>query len=289
MGRAARHRPDGDADDATSYLEIKAAHPDAILFFRLGDFYEMFLDDAVRGVAHPRHHPDLAQQGAADEVPLCGIPYHSCQPYIAKLVQHGHQVAICEQVEDPKAAKGIVAPRGGAGDHAGAGGRYRHPRSAPQQLPGRLSPGSDGRWGLACVDITTGEFRATESGALTELVTELAAPRSRRSPDPRRRGRPALPSQLARRPARARGQPAFPPGSTAEDRARHELLGAFPGGSLEAFGCQGLPGAAGAAGAVLHYLAETQKGRLPHLTAAAHLPDPRRSWCWTTSPGATWS
>ena len=90
------------------YYEIKANHPDAILFFRLGDFYEMFLDDAVVASRILDITLTSRNKGAADEVPLCGVPFHSCQPYIAKLVQHGHRVAICEQVEDPKLAKGIV-------------------------------------------------------------------------------------------------------------------------------------------------------------------------------------
>ena len=92
------------------YLEIKADHPDAILFFRLGDFYEMFLDDAVVAAKVLDITLTSRNKGAADEVPLCGIPYHSCQPYIAKLVQAGHRVAICEQVEDPKAAKARPEP-----------------------------------------------------------------------------------------------------------------------------------------------------------------------------------
>ena len=90
------------------YLEIKAQYPDAILFFRLGDFYEMFMDDAVTASRILDITLTSRNKGAAEEVPLCGIPYHSCQPYIAKLVESGHKVAICEQVEDPKAAKGIV-------------------------------------------------------------------------------------------------------------------------------------------------------------------------------------
>ncbi|MBE0596375.1 MAG: DNA mismatch repair protein MutS, partial [Desulfuromonadales bacterium] len=90
------------------YLEIKARHPDAILFFRLGDFYEMFMEDAVTASRVLDITLTARNKGAQDEIPLCGIPYHSCQPYIARLVENGFKVAICEQVEDPKAAKGIV-------------------------------------------------------------------------------------------------------------------------------------------------------------------------------------
>src|SRR6185369_8699469 len=91
------------------YLEIKADYPDSILFFRLGDFYEMFLEDAIKAsriLGITLTSRNKSSEGA--EVPLCGIPYHSCTPYIAKLIEAGEKVAICEQTEDPKAAKGIV-------------------------------------------------------------------------------------------------------------------------------------------------------------------------------------
>src|SRR5512140_2523701 len=91
------------------YLEIKSSYPDAILFFRLGDFYEMFLDDAVKAsriLDITLTSRNKNSEGA--DVPLCGIPYHSSAPYVAKLIEAGEKVAICEQVEDPKTAKGIV-------------------------------------------------------------------------------------------------------------------------------------------------------------------------------------
>ena len=89
------------------YLQIKNTHQDAILFFRLGDFYEMFFDDAktasgILGLT-------LTARGAGDNrVPMCGIPFHAAENYINRLISSGHKVAICEQVEDPKSTKGIV-------------------------------------------------------------------------------------------------------------------------------------------------------------------------------------
>jgi len=90
------------------YNKIKGSYPDAILLFRLGDFYEMFYDDAktaskVLGIT-------LTSRNKAEQnpIPLCGVPFHSVEPYIAKLLDHGHKVAICEQIEDPKLAKGVV-------------------------------------------------------------------------------------------------------------------------------------------------------------------------------------
>ena len=94
------------------YLEIKKDNPDSILFFRLGDFYEMFADDALTASAEL----DLTltsrdkdpNKSAEEKVPMCGIPYHSCDSYIARLIAKGYKVAICEQMEDPALAKGLV-------------------------------------------------------------------------------------------------------------------------------------------------------------------------------------
>ena len=269
------------------YFEIKSAHPDAILFFRLGDFYEMFLEDAIVASRILDITLTSRNKGAADEVPLCGIPYHSCQPYIAKLVQHGHRVAICEQVEDPKAAKGIVRREvirvvtpGLVIDTDTLDPRRNNYLAA-------LAPGGAGRWGLACVDITTGEFRATESAALAEIATELAARDPAEVLIPEGAEGDTLLDQLAIT-LQGRSINRSPSWVMAEDRAAHELLAAFPHGSLEAFGCQGLAGALGAAGAVLHYLAETQKGRCRTCNRCAPFR-PTSSWCWTILPGAIWS
>ena len=90
------------------YLEIKADYQDAVLFFRLGDFYEMFMEDAILASRVLGITLTSRNKSDDDSIPLCGIPYHSSQSYIAKLIAAGHKVAICEQVEDPKLAKGIV-------------------------------------------------------------------------------------------------------------------------------------------------------------------------------------
>ena len=90
------------------YLEIKSGYPDAILFFRMGDFYEMFLDDALLAARLLDITLTSRNKGSGDEIPFCGVPFHSVTPYIAKLIENGHKVAICEQVEDPKQTKGLV-------------------------------------------------------------------------------------------------------------------------------------------------------------------------------------
>src|SRR5262244_1706052 len=90
------------------YLEIKEQHADAILFFRLGDFYEMFFEDAVYVARTLDLTLTTRDKGRDDAVPMCGVPYHSVKSYLQRLLERGHRIAICEQVEDPRAAKGIV-------------------------------------------------------------------------------------------------------------------------------------------------------------------------------------
>src|SRR3989338_6520532 len=90
------------------YLNIKSQYPDTILFFRLGDFYEMFYDDAVTAAPILEIALTSRNKGAAESVPLCGVPHHAAQGYIAKLLSSGKRVAICDQIEDPKTAKGVV-------------------------------------------------------------------------------------------------------------------------------------------------------------------------------------
>lgn len=90
------------------YFEIKKQYPDHILLYRVGDFYEMFYDDAVtvsRELDMTLTGKDCGQE---ERAPMCGMPYHSCDGYIARLIANGHKVCVCEQVEDPKSAKGLV-------------------------------------------------------------------------------------------------------------------------------------------------------------------------------------
>ncbi len=90
------------------YLQIKERYRDAILFFRLGDFYEMFFEDAQTASKILDIALTSRNKNEDASVPLCGVPYHSAEPYIQKLLDAGHKVAVCEQMEDPKAAKGVV-------------------------------------------------------------------------------------------------------------------------------------------------------------------------------------
>src|SRR5512146_3241323 len=162
------------------YLEIKADYPDTILFFRLGDFYEMFLDDAVKA----SRILDIAltsRNKNADgvEVPLCGVPFHSANPYIARLIEAGEKVAICEQVEDPKSAKGIVKRQ--VVKVVTPGLVVDAERLTPKENNYLLAlcAGKGDRWGVAYLDISTGEFRVTELDGFDAALAEAAcvAPR----------------------------------------------------------------------------------------------------------------
>ena len=90
------------------YLEIKEKNKDSLLFFRVGDFYEMFFDDAVTASRELELVLTGKDCGLEERAPMCGVPYHSCEGYIARLIEKGYKVAICEQVEDPSTAKGLV-------------------------------------------------------------------------------------------------------------------------------------------------------------------------------------
>src|SRR5215468_1615076 len=98
----------GETPLMRQYLEVKERHPDAILFFRLGDFYEMFFEDAVYVARALDLTLTTRDKGRDDAVPMCGVPHHSARYYIAKLTELGHKVVLAEQTEDPKLAKGLV-------------------------------------------------------------------------------------------------------------------------------------------------------------------------------------
>ncbi len=246
------------------YLEIKSDYADAILFFRLGDFYEMFMEDAVTASRVLDITLTSRNKGSSEEVPLCGIPYHSCQPYIAKLVENGFKVAICEQVEDPRAAKGIVKREVVRVVTPGLVVDTDTLQPKENNYLMALAPGAGDRWGIAVLDITTGEFRVTETGDREGLSSEITAVNPREVLLPEngngREIQRLLSGQLAGRMVNPVPEWVFEP-----DRAAGLLKDFFNCSSLEAFGCAQLPGAVRAAGAVLHYLGETQKGAVGHI------------------------
>jgi DNA mismatch repair protein MutS len=156
------------------YLAAKAAHPDALLFFRLGDFYELFFEDAVVAARALDLTLTARNKGAEDEVPMAGVPHHAASAYVQKLLDLGFKVAICEQMADPSKVKGIVprevvriATPGIAYDDAGLEPRQNHYLAAVERAD------AAGAFGVAALDMSTGEFAACEAPDVTSVLSEL--------------------------------------------------------------------------------------------------------------------
>ncbi|MEC3651336.1 DNA mismatch repair protein MutS [Bacillus subtilis] len=154
------------------YLKIKAEHQDAFLFFRLGDFYEMFFEDAKKASQELEITLTSRDGGAAEKIPMCGVPYHSAFAYIEQLIKKGYKVAICEQTEDPKAAKGVVKREvvqlitpGTVMDGKGI-------HESENNFIASVSACSNG-YGLALSDLTTGENLAVLIERLEDVISEI--------------------------------------------------------------------------------------------------------------------
>jgi len=235
------------------YLRVKHEHPDALLFFRLGDFYEMFFEDAEQ--AAPILDVALTTRSKKDEVPIpmCGVPHFSVQSYIAKLLSAGLKVAICEQMEDPATAKGLVAR---AIVRVITPGTVTEEECLDPKAPNYLVAVAREAAGtvLAAVDLSTGELRVTPAADGAALADELArlAPREVLAPEAdaelTARVRAALPDALVN---------TLPPQRFEPCRAE-EWLGAH---GVEAPLPVGLPAIA----ALLTYLDETHRAGLAHL------------------------
>ncbi|MBI4211595.1 MAG: DNA mismatch repair protein MutS [Deltaproteobacteria bacterium] len=159
------------------YLSIKEDHRDAILLFRLGDFYEMFFDDAVEASKILDIALTTRNRSEAHQVPLCGVPYHSIQPYITKLLEAGKRIAICDQVEDPATAKGVVKREVVRIITPGVVLDGEHLDAKSHNFLAAVIP-QENSFGLAFVDVSTGWFEAGEVQSAENLLEEIA----RRSP-----------------------------------------------------------------------------------------------------------
>lgn len=154
------------------YLSVKAQAQDAFLFFRLGDFYEMFFEDAV--LASRELEITLTGRGAGQEerIPMCGVPYHSAENYIARLIEKGYKVAICEQVEDPATAKGVVRREI---VRVVTPGTVMDGKTVAEKANNYLAAvaSRDGRWAVAACDLTTGELYAVSTESAEDAADEL--------------------------------------------------------------------------------------------------------------------
>ncbi len=245
------------------YLEIKSGYPDAILFFRMGDFYEMFLDDALVASRILDITLTSRNKGSSDEIPFCGVPFHSATPYIAKLIENGLKVAICEQVEDPKQAKGIV--RREVIRVVTPGLLIESESLQPDENNYLLSlqQGEDQQWGIAWLDLSTGEFRVTQLGAAAAAAEAVGVnPREVLLPDGIELD--TLPHELSefmaeRIVSRTAGW------VYEQDYCCSLLCDQFGAASAEALGIEAMPAGMIAAGAALHYLKENRKSAIPHI------------------------
>src|SRR5580698_8281692 len=253
------------------YASIKKEHPSALLFFRLGDFYELFFDDAILASRELQITLTSRNKEKGVAVPMCGVPYHAAEGYISKLIRKGFKVAICEQMENAGLAKKLVRREvtrvvtpGTAADSS-LGSEENNFLAALASIGDRV--------GFAALDLSTGEFRATEfSGEDAgkriqdelqqlrpkELLYASAAPlfeaeTQSNSPRPSPRGA----SSFAETP--------LDDWIFAPDHAIPLLENHFGVLSLEGFGLAGKPAAASAAGAILYYVRSTQRGTLDHV------------------------
>ncbi len=235
------------------YQALKRAHPGALLLFRLGDFYELFGEDAE--VAARVLDLTLTSRPVAKgrRVPMCGIPHQTLETYLGRLLERGYRVAICEQVEDPRKARGLVRREvvrvvtpGTVTSEAMLPPRENVYLAAV--LPDKA------RWGLGVVDLSTGEFLIGELDA-SEVFGELERLGVRELLHPDDAAPPAVPC-----PCTPYERWRFHP-----DTSHRVLCEQFGVASLEGFGCADLPLATGAAGALVQYLRETQRSELRHI------------------------
>ncbi len=271
-GPPSRTRPEGPAltPMMLQYRSLKSEHPDAVLFFRMGDFFEMFYEDAERAasvldLALTSRHDD-----AQGKVPMCGFPHHAVEGYIARLVKAGFRVAVCEQVEDPKKAKGLVRREVVQVVSPGTATQPQVLESKSGNFLAALSRG-DRAIGLAFADLSTGEFRALQlegEGRHAALSDEWADldPKEVLLPEGEAAGGPDVPPPFPESQEAGGALISVRPSWTFDpEEGERALRSGFGLGSLDGLGLSDMPLGVGAAGALYHYLRETQGDRLGHL------------------------
>ena len=278
VDRWGRYNPGVATPVRTQYLNMKARYPGALLLFRMGDFYETFDEDARIAARDLEIVLTQRDMGQGEIVPLAGIPYHALDGYLARLIRKGHRVAICEQTSEPDGRRlvdrdvvRVVTP-----------GTVIEPGLLEQNADNYLaavaldaSTGAGLEAGIAYVDVTTGEFGVTQVGidAVAQELARLAPSEVVAAAPPNTPGRAygavegPGPSWLPETGAdTGYTVTPLPESSFVPSVARRRLLEHFGVTSLEAFGCDDLPLAIAAAGAVLDYLGETHRASLALLT-----------------------
>ncbi len=238
------------------YHGIKQQVPNALLMFRLGDFYELFYDDAVTAARELEITLTARNKEKGQPIPMCGVPYHASENYIARLIQKGYRVAICDQMEVPTAATKLVRREVTRIVTPGTSMNAQVLRSHENNYLAAVMP-SNGRAGIAHVDISTGEFRATEIDT-SEIGAALESLNAREAllPEGVAQSLPCLKTSVE--------SWVFAPDYAARSLCDHFHLLALDGCGLES-----RPLATGAAAAILHYLRDTQRTALDHLERPA--------------------
>jgi DNA mismatch repair protein MutS len=245
------------------YLELKERYPDTILFFRLGDFYEMFFEDAV--VASQALQITLtARSKGDDKVPMCGVPYHAARGHVARLLAQGFKVAICDQVEEP--GKGTLVKRD-VTRVITPGTVFDDQTIEPGEAVclAAITFGESGA-GLALLETTTGQLRCGEVDSEARLVDELRRAGARELLFPR-----STPPERVKAVAAAAGAPHVLRDDAEFERGEEQLKRHLRVPSLDGFGVAGQPLGLGAAAAALAYLAETQRAPASHVDRISRL------------------
>ena len=244
------------------YWKLKNQHPNQLMFYRMGDFYELFYEDAKKAAALLDITLTARGQSAGNAIPMCGLPFHAAEGYLAKLVKLGESVVICEQIGDPATSKGpverqvvrIITP-GTVSDEALLDERRDNLLAAVL--------GDERLFGLATLDITSGSFGVLEIQGWENLLAEIErlSPVELMIPDDWPQSMP-----LEKR----RGVTRRAPWDFDRDSALKGLCQQFATQDLKGFGCENLTLAIGAAGCLLTYAKETQRTALPHLRSLRH-------------------
>jgi DNA mismatch repair protein MutS len=271
MSSPAFLEPAGATPAMRQYFDAKRQYRDAIVFFRMGDFYEMFYEDALTAArALELTLTSRSKDSSGGAIPMCGVPFHAADGYIARLVKKGFRVAVCEQVEDPRKAKGLVRREVvrvvSPGTLTDAG--YLEAREPAFLMA--IAPLADARgWGVALLDLSTGEFTSAEyhgADRRQALADELAILQPREIVAPEGDLDAAALVAEVRLNARVTYTP---PWTFDQESARQTLLEQLRAQSLAGFGLEERPAAVRAAGALVHYLRDTQKADLAHVREIA--------------------
>jgi DNA mismatch repair protein MutS len=268
------------------YASIKKQHPNALLFFRLGDFYELFFDDAVLAARELQITLTSRNKEKGIAIPMCGVPYHAAEGYISKLIRRGFKVAVCEQVEDPRLATKLVRREVTRVVTPGTAADSSLNPEENNFLAAVATVGD--RVGFAALDLSTGEFRATEFAGESagrriqeeleqlrpkEMLYGSSAPLFEKSGSVGTGDSPVRQSNatntstapVARVSSSGWAETPLDDWIFAPDHAIPLLENHFGVLSLEGFGLAGKPAAASAAGAILYYIRSTQRGTLDHV------------------------